>query len=59
MFEKKFMGLQSGKNPNFKKIGTLHLGVLGQNDIWVQPPWQGTNNSIKGKVVASPKSRPW
>ncbi len=37
----------------------FQLGVLGQNDIWVQAPWLGTNNTIRGKVVASPKSRPW
>jgi len=33
------------------------LGVAGQNDIWVLAPWPGTNNIIRGKVVASPKSK--
>jgi len=32
-----------------------HLGVPGQNDIWVLVPWLGTKYIIKGKVVASPK----
>jgi hypothetical protein len=33
--------------------------ILGQNDIWVLAPWLGTKNTIKGKVVASFKSRSW
>jgi hypothetical protein len=45
------MGLQNYNNPNFE---TLNLGVLGQNAIWVLAMWQGTNNTIRGKVVASP-----
>jgi hypothetical protein len=53
------MNLQSGKNPNFENFKTLDLGVLGQNDIWVQPLWLGVENTIRGKVVAFPKSRPW
>jgi hypothetical protein len=36
-----------------------HLGVLGQNDVWVLVPWLGTKYTIWGKVVASPKSGPW
>ncbi len=47
----KVMALQSCKSP--------HLGVLGQNDIWVLVLWLGTKYTIRGKVVASPKSRPW
>jgi len=39
------MGLQSCGSPN--------LGVLRQNDIWVQTPWLDTENTIRGKVVAS------
>jgi hypothetical protein len=37
----------------------LPLGVPGQNDIWVMVPWPGTKYTIRGKVVASPKSEPW
>jgi hypothetical protein len=36
-----------------------HLGVLGQNDIWVSVPWPGTKYTLRGKLVASPKSRLW
>jgi hypothetical protein len=47
-------------------IETLHAklwafkvaGVLGQNDIWVLAPWLGIEYTIRGKVVASPKSGP-
>ncbi len=50
------MGLQSCGNPNFKNFGTSNLRVLGQNNIWVQPPWPIIENTIMGKVVASPTS---
>jgi hypothetical protein len=36
-----------------------HLGVSGQNDIWALILWPGTKYTIRGKVVASPKSGPW
>jgi len=36
-----------------------HLGVPKQNDIWLLVLWSGIEYTIKGKVVASPKSRPW
>jgi hypothetical protein len=36
-----------------------HLGVPGQNDIWVLVPWPGTKYTIRGKVVASPKFGSW
>jgi hypothetical protein len=36
-----------------------HLGVPGQNDIWVLVPWPGTDYIVKGKGVASLKSGPW
>jgi hypothetical protein len=53
------MGLQSCGSPNFENFETLNLGVPGQNDIWVQGSWPGTNNIIRGKLVASPKSELW
>jgi len=34
------------------------LGVLGQNAIWMWASWSGTKYTIRGKVVASPKSGP-
>jgi hypothetical protein len=36
-----------------------HLGVLGQNDIWVLIPWPSKENIVRGKVVASPKFGLW
>jgi hypothetical protein len=50
------MGFQSRENTHF---GTTNLEVPGQNDIWMQAPWLGIENTIRGKVVASPRSRPW
>jgi hypothetical protein len=53
------MGFQSHENPKFGNFGnfeTPNLGDPGQNDIWLQGPWPRTQNIIKGKVVASPKS---
>jgi len=34
-------------------------GVLIQKTIWMWAPWRGAEYTIKGKVVASPKSGPW
>jgi len=36
-----------------------HLGVPGQNAIWMWASWRGTVYTIRGKVAASPKSGPW
>jgi len=58
-FHKKVMGFQSCENPHFKNFGTPNLGVPWQNDIWVQGLWLGIENTIRGKVVTSPKSGPW
>jgi hypothetical protein len=43
----------------FWEFQDSHLGVPGQNDIWVLVPWLGTKYIRRGKVVASPKSGPW
>jgi hypothetical protein len=43
----------------FREFQDSNLGVLGRNDIWVLAPWLSTENTIRGKVVASPKFRPW
>ncbi len=32
------------------------MGILGQNDNWC---WPGIENTIRGKVMASPKFRSW
>jgi hypothetical protein len=50
----KVMGLQSHGSPNSK-----NFGVQGQNDIWLLASWLGIENTIRGKVVASPKSGLW
>jgi len=46
----KVMGPQSCESPNFGNFGTLK---------WVLVFWLNTEYTIKGKVVASPKSRLW
>jgi hypothetical protein len=43
----------------FKEFQDSNLGVTGQNDIWVLVLWPSIKNTIRGKVVASPKSRLW
>ncbi len=43
----------------FRGFRDSNLGILGQNDIWVLVPWLGTENTIRGKVMASPKFGPW
>jgi hypothetical protein len=48
------MGFQSHESLNFENFGTLNLGVLGQNDIWVQAQWACIDNTIRGKMVAPP-----
>ncbi len=53
------MGLQSDKNPNFGNFETPNSRVLGQNDIWLYISCLSIENNIRGKVVASSKSRPW
>jgi hypothetical protein len=53
------MGLQSYGSLNFENFGTLNLGILRQNDIWVLALWLGIENTIRRKVVASPTSELW
>jgi hypothetical protein len=55
----KIMGSQSRKSPHFGKCWDSHLGVLGQNDIWVLVPWPGTEYTIRGKVMVSLKFELW
>jgi hypothetical protein len=35
------------------------FGVPGQKAFWMEVPWRGIENTIWGKVVASPESGPW
>jgi hypothetical protein len=55
----KVMGLQNCGSPDLGSFGTPNLGVLRKNDIWVQVPWPGKKNIIRGKVMVSPKFKPW
>jgi len=36
-----------------------HLGISRKNAIWMWASWRGTKYTIRGKVVASLKSKPW
>jgi len=49
------------KSRKFKmwKFRDSHLGIPRQNDTWVLVLWLGIEYTIRGKVVASPKSKPW
>jgi hypothetical protein len=40
-------------------LGFWDSQISRQNTIWMWASWRGTKYTIKGKVVASPKSRPW
>jgi hypothetical protein len=44
---------------NFGNFETPAWESWDKNVIWVLVPWPGTKYAIKGKVVASFKSRPW
>jgi hypothetical protein len=55
----KVIGLQSHRESRFWQFWDSHLGVLGQKTIWMWASWRGTKYTIRGKVVASPKSKPW
>jgi hypothetical protein len=47
------------RKSQFWEFRDSHLGVPGQNDIWVLVLWPSTKYTIMGKAVASPKFRPW
>jgi hypothetical protein len=42
--------------PQIWEFRDSHLRVLGQNDIWMLVSLLGIEYTIRGKVVASPKS---
>jgi hypothetical protein len=58
-FVQEVMAFQNVGSPNFGNFETPNLGVLGQNEIWMQPPWLIIDNTIRGKVVAFPKFGLW
>ncbi len=43
----------------FKEFWDFQFENLEKNDIWVQPSWLITHNTIRGKVMAYPKSWSW
>jgi hypothetical protein len=60
----KVMGLQSCGAPKLweSQLGRFRdsqSGVPGQKAIWMWAPWRGVEYTIRGKVVASPKSGLW
>jgi len=57
--KRKLMGPQSCRSPNCGNFENSHLEVPRQNAIWMWALWRGTKYTIKGKVMASPKSGPW
>jgi hypothetical protein len=55
----KVMGPQSCESLDFGNFRDSHIGIPGQNAIWMWASWRGTEYTIRGKVMASPKSGPW
>ncbi len=53
------MTLQSGGNPNWDNFGTPPWESWDKKIIWMQVLWRGAENTIWGKVMASPESGPW
>jgi hypothetical protein len=56
---RKVMGLQSRGSPGWRDFGTLTRESRERKVIWMLALWRGPEYTIRGKVVASPKSRPW
>jgi hypothetical protein len=50
---------QSLDSPGWRDFGTLTQESRERKAIWMQAPWRVTEYTIRGKVVASPKSGPW
>jgi len=55
----KIMGPQSHGSPNFGNFGTPIWKSWDKMPFWMWASWKGTKYTIRGKVVASPKSGPW
>jgi hypothetical protein len=52
MSAQEVIDLKSGGKTNFENF-------VRQNDMWVLASWPNIKNIVRGKVVASPKSKPW
>jgi hypothetical protein len=55
----KVMGLQSRGSLNFDNFETPTWESREKNAIWIWALWSGTKYTIRGKVMASPKSGSW
>jgi len=53
------MGLQSRESPRWRDFKNPTREFWERKAIWMQAPWRGVEYTIREKVVASPKSRPW
>jgi hypothetical protein len=58
-FAQKITRLQSCESPSCQNFGTSTWESRDKKVIWMWPPWKGTEYTIRGKVVASPKSGLW
>jgi hypothetical protein len=58
-FAHKVMKAPKSRKTQLWEFQDSHLGVPGQNAIWMWASWRGTKYTIRGKVVASPKSGLW
>jgi hypothetical protein len=52
-------GAPKSRESQLGQFQDSQVGVPGQKAIWMWAPWKGVEYTIKGKVVASPKSGPW
>jgi hypothetical protein len=55
----KVMGPQSYKSVRWRDFGTPTRESRERKAIWMWASWRGPEYTIRGKVVASPKSGPW
>jgi len=55
----KVMGFQNRGNPNWCDFRTPTRESRERKAIWMWALWPATEYTIRGKVVASPKSGPW
>jgi len=58
-FARKVMGFQSRKSPDWRDFRTPTRESREKKAIWMWAPWRSAEYTIRGKVVASPKSGPW
>jgi hypothetical protein len=58
-FARKVTGLQSRGSLGWRDFGTRTRESREKKVIWMWAPWRDAEYTIRGKVVASPKSEPW